>query len=165
MANAVALLLVGTVAGAGLGALVTATVVDRPAMSKMAGDTDMAHDHAAHDHGTTGHMHAMIEAGDPAPTLQIQIHPDGPQSRNLQIITTDFTFDPMSVNGENAPGRGHAHIYINGIKQPRSYAPWVHLDALPKGRHEVRVTLNANDHSQLAVDGTPIEAVLNLTID
>lgn len=167
MANPFGLLIVGTLAGAGLGALVTATVLDRPAMSKMHTTEDAAHDHSAHDHGDghAMHDHKMIDAGDPAPTLAIKIHPDGPQSRNLEIITTHFTFDPTAVNGENEPGHGHAHIYINDVKQPRSYAPWVHLAALPKGTHEIRVTLNANDHSHLATGGTPIEATATVTID
>lgn len=167
MANPVILLAVGIVAGAGLGALVTATVVDRNAMSKAHMDEiaeAIAHDHSAHDHGES-HTHKMIDAGTPAPTLAITLHPDGPQSRNLEITTTNFTFDPTGVNGENRPGRGHAHIYLNGVKLPRSYAPWVHLSALPKGTHDLRVTLNANDHSHLATNGTPIEATTTFTIE
>ncbi|MFN3210069.1 MAG: hypothetical protein ACE369_13910 [Roseovarius sp.] len=167
MPNPIALLVAGLAGGAGLGALVTATVLDRPAMSGAAMSGDMAHDHSAHDHGDgqAMHDHAMVEAGDPAPTLALEVHPDGPQSRNLHIVTTHFTFDPMGVNGEHRPGHGHAHVYINGVKQPRAYAPWVQLNALPKGTHEVRVTLNANDHGHLAVDGTPIEATITLTIE
>lgn len=168
MANPVIALAIGLVAGAGLGALATATVVDRGAMAKNdAADTslDLVHDHAAHDHGQGGHAHGMIEATDPVPTIAITLHPDGPQSRNLEITTTNFTFDPAGVNGAHVPGRGHAHIYLNGVKMPRTYAPWVHLSALPKGTHELRVTLNANDHSDLAVDGTPIEATKVFTIN
>lgn len=167
MPNPIALLAVGIVAGAGLGALVTATVIDRAAMSKTAMSGDIAHDHSAHDHGQGGamHDHKLVEAGIPAPTLAVRIHPDGPQSRNLEIITTNFTFDPEGVNGENQSGHGHAHIYVNGVKQPRAYAPWVQLNALPKGTHEIRVTLNANDHGHLAIDGIPIEATATVTID
>jgi hypothetical protein len=167
MSNPIALLVAGLAAGAGLGALVTATVIDRPALSKADMPGDMAHDHSAHDHGQgqAMHDHRMVEAGDPAPTLDIAILPDGPQSRNLHIVTTNFTFDPEGVNGENRPGHGHAHVYINGVKQPRAYSPWVQLDALPKGTHEIRVTLNANDHGHLAKGGTPIEAVTTVTIE
>lgn len=165
MANSVGLLVVGVLAGAGLGALVTATVLDRPTISKTQTTQDMSHDHEAHDHGDGTHAHEMVEAWIPAPTIAINIHSDGPQSRNLQLITTNFTFDPEGVNGENKDGHGHAHVYVNGVKQPRAYAPWVHLSALPRGTHEVRVTLNANDHSHLAHNGTPIEAVTTVTIE
>lgn len=165
MANPVTLLAVGVLAGAGLGALVTATVVDHKAMSKPKVAEISAHDHSAHDHGEGGHEHKMIEAESPAPTLDLILHPDGPQSRNLEIVTSNFTFDPARVNGDHVPGHGHAHVYINGVKQPRAYAPWVQLLALPKGTHEIRVTLSTNDHSYLAVDGAPIEATTTLTIE
>ncbi|MDD9727041.1 hypothetical protein PVV74_16385 [Roseovarius sp. SK2] len=167
MSNPIALLVAGLAAGAGLGALVTATVIDRPAMSNTATSEGMSHDHSAHDHGQDNamHDHKMVEAGDPAPTLAIELHPDGPQSRNLHIMTTNFTFDPEGVNGDHRPGHGHAHVYINGVKQPRAYSPWVQLDALPKGTHDIRVTLNANTHGHLATNGTPIEAMTTLTIE
>jgi hypothetical protein len=130
---------------------------------------DAAHDHSAHDHGQgdmSGHDHSTLtEAVTPAPTLTLRVLPDSKQSRNLHIETTNFTFDPEGVNGPHKLGHGHAHVYINGIKQPRAYGPWMQLDALPVGTHEVRVTLNANDHSQLATNGQPIEATTTLVID
>ena len=107
----------------------------------------------------------MTEVDGPAPELTLTIHPDGPQSRNLHIGTTNFTFDPEAVNGPHIPGHGHAHVYVNGVKQARAYGPWVQLYALPKGTHEIRVTLNANDHSQLAISGEPLEATTTVIID
>ena len=130
-----------------------------------------SHDHAAHDHGDgmgdmAGHDHsALTEVGAPASTLELAVHPDGPQSRNLHLVIGNFTFAPQEVNGPHIPGHGHAHVYINGVKQPRAYSPWVQLDALPVGTHEIRVTLNANDHSQLALDGKPIEATTTIVIE
>ncbi len=165
MANPIVLLAVGVISGAGLGALITATVVDQGAMSKPHLSGEAAHDHSAHDHGQSGHDHKVIEADSPIPTLDLVIHPDGPQSRNLEIVTTHFTFDPVRVNGEHFAGHGHAHVYVNGVKQPRAYGPWVQLLALPKGTHDIRVTLNTNDHSYLAVDGAPIEATTTVTIE
>ncbi len=124
------------------------------------------HDHAAHDHGESGHDHTeLTEAGDPAPRLSIALHPDGAQSRNLEIRVENFAFDPEAVNGTHIPGRGHAHVYVDGVKLGRAYGPWYHLSALPVGEHEVRVTLNANDHTQLAVEGEPIEATETLVIE
>lgn len=165
MANSVILLAVGAIAGAGLGALVTATVVNHGGTTHSDVATASVHDHSAHNHVAGGHEHKMVEATAPVPTLAISLHPDGPQSRNLEISTTNFIFNPTRVNGENVPGNGHAHIYLNGVKLTRTYAPWVHLSALPKGTHELRVSLNANDHSHLAVDGTPIEATTTFTIE
>ncbi|MRU15877.1 hypothetical protein FDP25_10610 [Roseovarius sp. A21] len=160
-------LLIGLFFGTGLGFLVAASTGAQLEGHEHTGDT--AHDHAAHDHGQgdiSGHDHSKLtEAGTPTPTLALSIHPDSDQSRNLHIETSNFTFDPAGVNGPHEPGHGHAHIYINGVKQPRAYSPWAQLNALPIGTHEVRVTLNANDHSQLAIDGTPIEATTTIEIE
>ncbi|WP_297773184.1 hypothetical protein [uncultured Roseovarius sp.] len=161
MAKPIAFLGIGLFFGTGLGFLVAAT----SGVQLEGHDHGTAtHDHSAHDHGGGDHA-KQIEAGLPAPKLTLTIHPDGPQSRNLHIDVENFAFDPKGVNGPHVPGHGHAHIYINDIKITRAYSPWMQLSALPKGEHVLRVTLNANDHSQLAVDGTPIEATTSLSIE
>ena len=76
-------------------------------------------------------------------------------AQNLHIMTTGFVFAPEQVNGPVTPGTGHAHIYVNGTKIARAYSAWFHLGDLPAGA-TIRVTLNANDHSHWAVDGTPL---------
>ncbi len=165
MPKTIIFLIIGLVFGAGLGFVLAASTGVQPA--DHAGATDASvHDHSAHDHAAMGHDHSKLtEVTGPAPTISLTFHPDGPQSRNMEMQVKNFAFDPVAVNGAHIEGRGHAHIYINDIKIGRAYGPWVHLEALPFGTHEVRVTLNANDHSQLAVDGTPIEAVATLTIE
>ena len=162
MSKSVAFLLIGLFFGTGAGFLAGQALMPAPEAPAM------VHDHTAHDHGAgeTGMDHdQLVEATSPAPTLRLVLRPDGPQSRNLHIETTNFTFDPLGVNGPHQPGHGHAHVYVNGVKQPRAYSPWVQLDALPVGTHDIRVTLNANDHSQLAVDGAPIEAKTTIVIE
>ena len=160
MAKPLAFLGIGLFFGTGLGFLVAAT-----SGAQLEGHDHGAavHDHAAHDHGTA-HT-ALTEAGTPAPVLTLTLHPDGAQSRNLHIGVENFTFDPEGVNGPVVPGRGHAHLYLNGVKIARAYGPWMQLDALPVGTHELRVTLNANDHTQLAKDGMPIEAKIEVVIE
>ena len=163
MPRSLALLLIGILLGSGFGYLVGVATAPAP----LAGADPMgnaAHDHAAHDHGGGAHA-ALREADRPAPTLSLQIHPDGARSRNLHLSVTGFTFDPEGVNGPHVAGHGHAHVYVNGIKQARAYGPWVQLYALPEGTHEIRVTLNANDHAQYAVSGRPVEATATLRID
>jgi len=162
MAKPLAFLGIGLFFGTGLGFLVAAS-----SGAQLEGhDHDQGaavHDHAVHDHGTA---HAVLtEAGTPAPVLTLTLHPDGVQSRNLHIGVENFTFDPEGVNGAAVPGRGHAHLYLNGVKVARAYGPWMQLDALPVGTHELRVTLNANDHTQLATDGVPIEATIAVVIE
>lgn len=159
--------IIGLFFGTGFGFLLAATTG-----AELVGHdhgTDAAHDHAAHDHGDgmAGHdIHdQLVEAEAPLPSLMLHVLPDGPQSRNLHIMVSNFTFAPQNVNGDHVPGQGHAHVYVDGVKQPRAYSPYVHLQALPKGTHDIRVTLNANTHGQLAINGTPIEATTQITIE
>ncbi len=125
------------------------------------------HDHSAHDYGEGGSPdhETLTEVEGPAPALSLVLHPDGRQSRNLEIRIDNFDFDPDGVNGAHVPGRGYAHVHVDGVKIARAYGPWFHLSALPVGTHEVRVTLNANDHSRLAVNGAPVEATQMLVIE
>jgi hypothetical protein len=55
---------------------------------------------------------------------------------------------------------GHAHIYINGVKN-RVYSEWYHVEdeELTQPINQIRATLNANDHSEYAVNSRPIEAI------
>ena len=159
MSRSLALLAIGLVLGTGLGFLLAASARTVPPLP-----ADSVHDHTAHEHHGPSHD-VITETDSPHPTLTLTLHPDGAQSRNLHIGTTDFTFAPEAVNGPHMPGQGHAHVYVNDIKIARAYGPWMQLSALPKGSHTIRVTLNANDHSALAVDGTPIEATVQVTID
>ncbi|MEL7254150.1 MAG: hypothetical protein AAGL23_08235 [Pseudomonadota bacterium] len=162
MPKTVIFLIIGLFFGTGLGFLFAAT-----GEMQHHGATDASvHDHSAHDHSAMGHDHSKLtDVTGPAPSIALVFHPDGPQSRNLEMQVENFTFDPVAVNDAHVDGRGHAHVYINDIKIARAYGPWMHLEALPVGTHEVRVTLNANDHSQLAVDGAPIEATATLVIE
>lgn len=155
-------LIIGLFFGTGFGFLLAASTG-----SELKGHdhgTSVAHDHSAHDHSAAAHAR-ITEVTGPAPTVALTLHPESAQSRNIEIATTNFTFAPEQVNGTHAEGYGHAHIYINGVKLARVYGSWVHLEALPVGTHEIKVTLNANDHAQLAVNGQPVEDVKTLVIE
>lgn len=159
MPNPVTLIATGLFLGTGLGFLLASATGSQPTAPRNA-----VHDHMAHEHDGPSHE-AMTEAATPPPTLMLTLHPDGAQSRNLHIGTTNFSFAPEAVNGPHIPGQGHAHVYVNNVKIARAYGPWLQLAALPKGTHFIRVTLNANDHSSLAINGQPIEASTEVTIE
>lgn len=154
------LLIIGLFFGTGLGFLLAASSGAQLSGHDHGGGA--VHDHAAHDHD--GMHDQLVEAGADV-ALSLTLLPDGPQSRNLHMQTTNFSFAPEAVNGAHVPGQGHAHIYVDGVKVARVYSPWVHLQALPRGDHTLRVTLNANDHRPLAMDGAPVEATLELSIE
>ena len=82
----------------------------------------------------------------------------------VAISTENWQWAPENVNGANVAGAGHAHIYVDGVKINRVYGPYYHIKGLPPGEREISVTLNANDHSGLLVDGQPVEAVTTITV-
>ena len=122
-------------------------------------DEKMPEDHSEH----FNHEHSMdhgeleVSAQNP-PGLQISVEQDQMSGWNLKVKVQNFEFSPENVNMDNEVNRGHAHIYINGEKLTRLYAPYYHLSNLPPGEHEISVSLNANDHSTLTLNGQPIVA-------
>ena len=76
---------------------------------------------------------------------------------NLFIQTSNFRFTPENVNQAHQVGEGHAHLYINGQKFARIYGPFFHLPDLAGDQNEIKVTLNAKGHENLAIKETPIE--------
>jgi len=106
------------------------------------------------------HIHKSIEAKSPFPSVDIKISKDISSGYNLQLITKNFKFTPEKIGTANVMSEGHAHIYING-KKTRLYSEWYHIDdeKLTQPINQIRVTLNANDHSEYTVNSRPIEAI------
>ncbi|WP_375688911.1 hypothetical protein [Pseudooceanicola sp. LIPI14-2-Ac024] len=163
MKNTLFMLVIGLFFGTGFGFL----------LAQVPGAEVEGHDHASHgvahdthDAEMAGHDHSrLVEAGTPAPTVAFTALPEGNGGLNLKIETENFDFAPERVNTPNTAGEGHAHVYVDGVKVMRAYAPWVNIAGIHPGDVEIRVTLNANSHEQLAHDGTPIEAVQVVTVD
>ncbi len=165
MDRSLALFAIGLVFGGGIGFAIAASN----------GVTFDGHDHgdpAVHggvDHGGADHarMHGqpITLAAEDAPSLAIRVKPDPMSGHNLYVETDGFAFAPQNASGDHKPGEGHAHVYVNGAKIGRLYGPWLHLPNLPKGEVTVEVTLNANDHRPLAVNGAPITAREVLTVE
>lgn len=118
---------------------------------------DMDGSGATHDHPLR-----EVAADAVAPSVTHLAFPDAMDGYNIQILTQNFTFAPASINGAVVENEGHAHLYVNGEKITRVYGGWVHLpsDALVPGANAVSITLNANDHSEWAVDGAPIASTV-----
>lgn len=127
--------------------------------------------HVVHDkHAETSqpsHEHDMLIELDPdsnIPTLSIQLHTDPVTGYNLHILTTNFQFSGANSGLQHQEGEGHAHLYIDGVKQARLYGAWTHLAAIPEDASQLTVSLNSNDHRGLSVNGQPLEASVTLDI-
>ncbi len=124
------------------------------------------HDHSSHgsmnhsatDHGGTKHDEVLQVGARNAPVVGISVTEDAMSGWNLKIHTENFRFAPENASSAHVAGEGHAHIYINGKKVARHYGNWFHIANLPQGDNTIRVSLNANDHRQLAVDKMALEA-------
>ena len=106
----------------------------------------------------------QVEA--PAPmAVEISLSPDPLGGASLLVAPQGFTWAPEKVNAPNAPGEGHPHVYVNGVRLGRLYSPYAHLGMLKPGMNEVRVTLNANMHQEYAHQGKTVEAVATINIE
>lgn len=128
------------------------------------GDSDSSsHIHNGEDtdsssHSHDGHQEGEVESEGPM-SVAFRTFPDSIFGINLQIIALGFEFTPENVNQAHVDGEGHAHVYVDGVKIGRVYTPWIYLGNLEPGMHTIRVTLNANDHSQYTYAGEKVEAV------
>ena len=122
---------------------------------------EMQAEMTSHDHSSA----VNLPAGADAPGLEIKLTKDPMAGWNLQVIPQNFRFSPENASTADINGEGHAHVYINGTKLGRLYGNWLHIGELPKGDVEVKVSLNANSHSALLVDGAPVEASVSLQVE
>jgi hypothetical protein len=95
--------------------------------------------------------------------VRLVAEPDPRAGVNVRIEAEGFTWAPERASGDHVDGEGHAHLYVDGEKLGRVYGEWLHV-ALDPGRHELRVTLNGNDHRDYLVDGAPVEATAEVEV-
>lgn len=111
----------------------------------------------------SANMIQAVSAGN-APEVTMQVLADPVSGYNIQLHTQNFEFTPENAGKEHADNTGHAHIYINGEKTGRIYGEWTHVQ-LEEGDHELRVTLNTNDHRDYSVGGEVVGDSLTVSVD
>ena len=117
-------------------------------------------DEGADDHGSMSHeaMESQTPIG-----LQVSAAADASGGVAVTIDTENWRWAPENVDRQHRDGEGHAHIYVDGEKVGRVYGPSYYIMGLEPGRHDIRVTLNANSHNNLLVDGELVEAMTTIT--
>jgi hypothetical protein len=96
------------------------------------------------------HPTLQVDPSEPIPSLEITVEPDLKSGYNLSISLSNFEFVPEKASmDDQTNGEGHAHLFINDKKITRLYNTYTYLpeDWLIEGENTVRVSLNANDHS------------------
>lgn len=97
-------------------------------------------------------------------SVNISAEPDAGGGVVVQITTEGFRFAPDLVDQDHTPGAGHAHIYLDGEKLGRAFEAEYHIAVVPPGEHEIRVSLNTNNHSELVFDGKKVEATATVIV-
>lgn len=110
------------------------------------------------------HSDPVSVASETPVSVAITAEPDADGGVNVQIVTQGFRFAPDLVDQPHTPGAGHAHIYVDGVKLGRVFSASYRIDPLAPGQHEIRVTLNTNDHSDLVFDGKNVEATATVVV-
>ncbi len=107
-------------------------------------------------------QHPMVEVPDdlPIPSMIVRLYPDRMDGFNLFLETRDFEFTPEGVGTDPIANTGHAHLYVNGEKIARMYAPWHHLPStsLRDGLNRLEIEFSTNDHAIWSAAGRPIGA-------
>lgn len=106
----------------------------------------------------------VVGDGEPTPQIAISAAPEG-EGWRVKVETEGFTFSKDLVDLNHVPGVGHGHLYVGGIKIGRLYEAEAYIGALPKGQHEIRVTLNTNDHRAYVVDDELVTASTLIDVD
>ena len=71
----------------------------------------------AHHHGKAVHL----GAGDAVPQIELRVEPDSMSGVNVFVEVRHFRFAPENAGLANAPGEGHAHLYVDGENVARVY--------------------------------------------
>lgn len=106
----------------------------------------------------------IVGEGEPAPAIELAVVADG-DGWKVRVLSNEFEFSSEFLGLYHIPGMGHGHLYIGGMKQGRMLNAEARIGPLPKGTHEVRVTLNTNDHRAYVVDDIPVTAIAMISVD
>ncbi|WP_217248100.1 hypothetical protein [Streptomyces sp. AC602_WCS936] len=100
-----------------------------------------------------------------APEVGIEVQPAGDDSWDVRLTVRDFRFSPAGTESRAVPGRGLAHLFLDGDLIARLRGPDHRLDAdlVPRGTHQLTVRLYADDGTVWAVDGKPVESTADVT--
>jgi hypothetical protein len=112
---------------------------------------------ASKNHTDPGYVE--IPEGYHVPAVSMRVTQDQSGTWLLKVETNHFAFAPEKAAIKSSIyNEGHAHLYINGKKINRLYGENYNLGKLPKGKNEIVVTLNSNNHGVLYYKGQPIQS-------
>ena len=121
-------------------------------------DSDQSREH---DHGDSA---PETLVSDNPVSVSIAAEVDAQGRVDVAIASDGLRFAPELVDQGHTPGAGHAHIYVDGEKLGRVFESGYSIDGLSPGEHEIRVSLNTNDHREMVYDGRIVEDTVTVTV-
>ncbi|AUQ76392.1 hypothetical protein PhaeoP71_03570 (plasmid) [Phaeobacter piscinae] len=109
-------------------------------------------------------LFVTIPSHHPQPDLRVSSIYNAADGWRLRIEVENFVFTDLCVSDATDLARGHAHVHLGDKKLATAYQPDIVLGHLPTGRHQVTVSLRAQDHRVLGRHGGGIFAA-TVTID
>lgn len=97
--------------------------------------------------------------------IEIVTPEDGDTVENPVALEVDIEEFELSddVEGENVVGEGHYHVWVDGEYFMPGTTPELELTELEVGEHEIMVSLQNNDHTDLA---TPVKSeAITVTVE
>ncbi|NEW08795.1 hypothetical protein GK047_22625 [Paenibacillus sp. SYP-B3998] len=93
------------------------------------------------------------------PSIDAQINLDG-RNATISYKTSNFQLSTDHMDKKNVQGEGHLHLYVDGKQKAMlgTNAP-VKLTNLTAGKHEIKLELQQNDHSD-----TNVEKIFNIEV-
>ncbi len=108
--------------------------------------------------------HDPVEASQEM-NVKLNVYKDIFSGYSIQLIVNGLTFTPENAGKQHVDGEGHAHIYIDGEKIARVYGTSFHLgNILSEGEHEIKISLNSNDHSPYTYNGELVEDTVTVEV-
>ncbi|ATG37637.1 hypothetical protein PhaeoP23_03559 (plasmid) [Phaeobacter piscinae] len=94
-------------------------------------------------------LFVTIPSHHPQPDLRVSSIYNAADGWRLRIEIENFVFTDLCVSDAKDLARGHAHVHLGDKKLATAYQPDLVLGHLPTGRHQVTVSLRAQDHRVL----------------
>jgi hypothetical protein len=123
----------------------------------------MEDDNHSGEHGHNGGAAETLVSEAPV-GVSITAEVDARGAVDVGIDVEGMRFAPELVDQAHTVGVGHAHIYVDGEKLGRVFESSYRIENLPPGDHEIRVSLNTNDHRELVYDGRVAEDTVTVTV-
>lgn len=100
---------------------------------------------------SSGSIAKTVHAG-VAPSIDAQISQDG-RNATINYSVNNLTLSTDHMGKQNVQGEGHLHLYVDGKQKAMlgTDAP-VKLTNLATGKHEIKLMLQHNDHSDLSIE-------------